>query len=109
MGKWTIVMDCRFPAALVPAGCRVFDYEIRAVPEDGSKPLVKKFLSPGYPLLAKHEPKTMRFWFDVAELPQDVDYAVEVRAFNCFGKASRPLVSGVWHSVPGLDKVVRDK
>ena len=106
MGKWTIVMDCRFPAALVPEGCRVFDYEIRAVPEDGSEPLVKKFLSPAYPLLAKHEPKTMRFWFDVAKLPQDVDYRLEVRAFNCFGKSSEPIVSGIWHSVPGLEKVV---
>ena len=104
-GKWAIVMDCRFPAACVPAGCRVFDYEIRAVPADGSKPLAKKFLSPAYSRMAKYEPKTMRFWFNVAELPQDVDYRLEVRAFNCFGKASRPIVSGIWHSVPGLEKV----
>jgi len=54
-------------------------------------------------MAAKREPARQRFWFDVAELPQDVDYAVEVRAFNCFGKASRPLISGVWHSVPELD------
>ena len=47
----------------------------------------------------------MRFWFDAAEVPQDVDYTLEVRACNCFGKASRPLVSKVWHSVPGLSKV----
>ncbi len=46
-----------------------------------------------------------RFWLNVAELQQDVDYVVKVRGLNCFGKASRPLVSGVWHSVPGLDKV----
>ena len=48
----------------------------------------------------------MRFWFDVAGLPQDVDYRLEVRAFNCFGKSSEPIVSGIWHSVPGLEKVV---
>ncbi len=104
-GKWVIVMNCEFPSAVPSAGERVFDYEIRAVPKDGSKPLVKKFLSPAYPRMAKFEPESQRFWFDVAELPQDVDYVIEVRAFNCYGKASRPLVSGVRHSVPGLDKV----
>ena len=79
------------------------------MPKDGSKPMAKKFLSPAYSRMAKYEPKGQRFWFDVAELPQDVDYVVEVRAFNCFGKESRPLVSGVWHSVPGLDKVKKDQ
>ena len=108
-GKWVIVMNCEFPSAVPPAGGRVFDYEIRIVPKDGSEPMAKKFLSPAYSRMAKHEPKMQRFWFDVAELPQDVDYVVEVRAFNCFGKASRPLVSGVWHSVPGLDKVKKDQ
>jgi hypothetical protein len=78
---------------------------MRIVPNDASAPMVKKFLSPAYSRMAKHEPALQRFWLDVATLPQDVDYVVEVRAFNCFGKASRPLVSGVWHSVPGLDKV----
>ena len=104
-GKWIIVMNCEFPSAVPPTGERVFDYEIRVVPADGSEPIVKKFLSPAYSRMSKYEPKSQRFWFDVAELPQDVDYVVEARAFNCFGKASRPLVSGVWHSVPGLDKV----
>ena len=107
-GKWVIVMNCEFPSAVPPAGGRVFDYEIRIVPKDGSKPMAKKFLSPAYSRMAKYEPKGQRFWFDVAELPQDVDYVVEVRAFNCFGKESRPLVSGVWHSVPGLDKVKKE-
>ena len=107
-GKWTIAMVCEFPAAIMPAGERVFDYEIRAVSQDGSAPLVKKFLSPAYAKMAKYELKKMRFWFDVAELPQDVDYRIEARAFNCFGKSSAPLVSRVWHSVPGLDKVKKD-
>ena len=103
-GKWAIVMNCEFPAAIMPRGERVFDYEISAVLKNGSKPLVKKFLSPAYPRMAKYEPKTMRFWFDVAELPQDVDYVLEARAYNCFGKASEPLVSGTWHSRPGTIK-----
>ena len=106
-GKWIIAMDCRFPAAAMPEGERVYDYEIRAVPKDGSASLVKKFLSPAYAKMAKYEPKTMRFWFDVAELPQGVDYTLEARAFNCFGKASAPLVSGVRRSVPGLAEAKR--
>ena len=103
-GRWTIVMNCEFPTAVVPGGGRVFDYEIRAVPSDGSEPLVKRFISPAYSKLAKHEPARQRFWFDVAELPQDRDYRLEVRAFNCFGKSGAPLVSPVLHGKPGFDR-----
>ncbi len=92
-GKWTIVMTCEFPSAVVPDGWRVFDYEIRAVPKDGSAPLVKKFLSPAYHKLPCCEPVRQRFWFDVAELPQGKDYTIEVRACNCFGKASSPIMA----------------
>jgi len=109
MGKWAIVMDCRFPSAEMPEGSRVFDYEIRAVPKDGSQPLVKYFFSPAYAKLARFEPKEQRFWFDVAELPQDKEYVIEVRARNCFGKRSAPLVSGVWHGKPGLSTAVSTK
>jgi len=104
-GKWTIVMDCQFPSAVMPAGSRVFDYEIRVVPADGSAPLVKRYVSPAFSYLAKHEPKWQRFWFDVAELPQDKAYRIEVRAFNCFGRASSPLVSEQRQVTPGLGKV----
>ena len=101
-GHWTIVMNCEFPSARVPDGHRVFDYEIRAVPKDGSAPLVKSFFSPAYVSLPKDEPERQRFWFDVAELPQDKDYAIEVRARNCYGLGSVPLVSGTWRGKPGL-------
>ena len=105
-GKWTIVMTCEFPSATVPEGWRVFDYEIRAVPKDGSKPLVKLFYSPAYHKLPSCEPARQRFWFDVAELPQDKDYVIEVRARNCFEKASAPITAGrVFHGKPGLEKV----
>ena len=106
-GKWTIVMMCEFPSALVPAGWRVFDYEIRAVPKDGTAPLVKRFFSPAYHKLPACEPARQCFWFDVAELPQDKDYNLEVRACNCFGKASAPLVSRLFHGCPGLAKARR--
>ncbi len=107
-GRWAIVLDCRFPSAETAFGHRVFDYEIRAVPRDGSDPLVKYFYSPAYPKMAKFEPKTQRFWFNVAELPQDREYVVEVRARNCFGRRSEPIVSGVLRGKPGLDKVAKD-
>ena len=107
-GKWTIVMMCEFPSAVVPEGWRVFDYEIRAVPKDGSKPLVKRFYSPAYHKLPSCEPERQRFWFDVAELPQDKDYTIEVRARNCFEKASEPIVAQrVFHGRPGLGKAKR--
>ena len=101
-GKWIIVMNCEFPSATPSEGERVFDYEIRAVPKDGSEPLVKKFLPPAYAKMEKYEPARQRFWFDVAELPRDKDYVIEVRARNCYGKESRPLVAAVWRSEPGL-------
>ena len=103
-GFWTIVMNCEFPSAVMPDGHRVFDYEIRAVPTDGSEVLVKRFLSPAYPKMAKYEPARQRFWFDVAELPQDKDYRIEVRARNCFECVSTPLVSRIFRGLPGLDK-----
>ena len=103
-GYWVIVMNCEFPSAVMPEGHRVFDYEIRVVPTDGSEALVKRFLSPAYPKLAKYEPARQRFWFDVAELPQDTDYRIEVRARNCFECVSAPLVSRIFRGQPGLDK-----
>jgi len=95
-GKWVIVMHCTLPTAVMPDGGRVFDYEIRAVTEDGSTPLVKRFLSPAYHKLAKYEPAVQRFWFDADELPKGRRYRLEVRARNCFGKAGKPVFSETW-------------
>ncbi len=95
-GHWTIVLNCEFPSAVVPKGSRVFDYEIRAVPKDGSKPLVKYFFSPAYPKMAKFEPPRQRFWFNVEELPKGKACSIEVRARNCFGRSSEPLVAPIW-------------
>ena len=106
-GHWTIVMQCVFPSARMPAGSRVYDYEIRAVPGDGSEPMVKRFVSPAFAKMAKYEPKRQRFWFDVAELPQDKDYVLEVRARNCFGKCSEALVSKTLRGKPGLGRAKR--
>jgi len=101
-GSWCAVMACRFPSASIADGTRVYDYEIRAVPKDGSKPMVKRFLSPAYAKLPKYEPEMQFFWFDVADLPQDREYVIEIVARNYFGKCSRPIVSGVRRGKPGL-------
>ena len=106
-GRWAIAMECVFPTAEIASGHRVYDYEIRAVPKDGSKPLVKRFISPAYARMAKYEPEYQRFWFNVAELPQDREYVIEVRARNCFGRSSLPIVSESWRGKPGLGKANR--
>ena len=103
--KWVIVMNCEFPAAVPEPDSRVWDYEIRAVFADGTKPLVKKFLSPAFAYTAAHEPERMRFWFDVKELPEDKEFYLEVRASNCFGKVSRPIRSKTMRTFPGYGKV----
>ena len=103
-GHWAIVMNCEFNSAKMPAGHRVYDYEIRVLPEDGTDPLVKRFLSPAYPLLAEAEPERQRFWFDVAEIPQNKKFTVEIRARNFFCKASRPLRSARFCAIKGVNK-----
>lgn len=102
-GNWAIILDCRFPSATMPGGGRVYDYEIKAVPADGSAPLVRRFVVTSFGRLAKYEPPEQRFWFDARDLPQDKDYVVEVRARNSFGGASEPIASAVWHGCPGLE------
>lgn len=94
-GKWVIALVCRFPSAKMPDGSRVYDYEIRAVPTDGSAPLVKRFVSPAFAKLPKYEPAVQCFWFDTKLLPVERDFVIEVCARNCFGKCGKPLVSAV--------------
>lgn len=100
-GKWEIVMVAHFPNAAAVADARAFDYEIRAVPADGSKPMVKRFLSPAFHKLKDDEPARMTFWFNVLDLPQDVEYRIEVYPRNCFGVCGNPLVSGPRRGKPG--------
>lgn len=104
-GESVAVMSCEFPTAVLPGGGRAADYEIRAVAKDRSGGCAKCFVSPAFAQLAKYEPPRQHFWFDAAELPQDKDYVIEVRARNCYGKASRPLVSETLHGCPGLAEI----
>ncbi len=100
-GKWEIVMVAEFAAANGVAKARAFDYELRAVPTDGSKPMVKRFLSPAFHKLKEDEPERMKFWFNVLDLPQDKEYRIEVYPRNCFGTCGKPLVSAPRRGKPG--------
>jgi hypothetical protein len=100
-GKYAIVMVANFPNARAVSAARAFDYEIRAVPTDGSKPMVKKFLSPAFHKLKEDEPARMTFWFNVLDLPQDREYRIEVYPRNCFGVCGKPLVSAPRRGKPG--------
>ena len=100
-GKWQIAQVAVFPAAKAVPKARAFDYELRAVPTDGSKPMVKRFLSPAFHKLKEDEPDCMKFWFNVLELPQDKEYRIEVYPRNCFGACGRPLVSAPRRGKPG--------
>ena len=106
-GGWAIVMNCEFPAAVAAAGDRVLRYDIRAVPADGSEGGVWKFLNPAYARHPKHDPKDLRFWFDVRGLLQDRDYVLEAVAYNAFGKPSAPIRSRALRGVAGLERVKR--
>ncbi len=104
-GHWAIVFVLDFPAADAVRSARVFDYEMRAVPADGSAPVVKRFLSPAFHKLPKDEPRHVRFWMDSMDMPQDVEYRIEVYPRNCFGACGKPLVSAPRRGKPGKDKV----
>ncbi|MDD3544235.1 MAG: metallophosphoesterase [Kiritimatiellae bacterium] len=103
-GHWAIFMSLEFPSAHA-AGGRVFDYEVKAVGEDGKVMAVKRFLSPGFYKAACHEPEIQVFRFNAMELPETGRYRLKVTARNCFGAESAPLVSRVFESKPGKDKV----
>ena len=100
-GKWAIVMVAGFPAAKAVPEARAFDYELRAVLADGTIAVRKRFLSPAFHKLKEDEPDRMTFWLNVLDLPQDVEYHIEVYPRNCFGVCGRPLVSTPRRGKPG--------
>ena len=100
-GKWEIVLVAGFPTAKGVPEARAFDYELRAVPTDGSAAVVKRFLSPAFHKLKEDEPERMTFWMNVLDLPQDKEYRIEVYPRNCFGVCGKPLVSAPRRGKPG--------
>lgn len=97
-GKWVIVVECRFPSAMIVDGTRVYDYELRVVSSNGSVKFSKLYFSPAFAEPRVNEPKAQRFWFGADELPRDIDCRVEAVARNSFGKCSAAIYSRWLHA-----------
>ena len=103
-GHWAIVMRLDFPSAKAPKG-RVFDYEVRVEMEDGTVPVVKRFLAPAFYKLECDEPASQNFAFNAIDLPEYGKYRFRVYPRNCFGACGKPIESKVFESKPGKAKV----
>ena len=103
-GEPAVPMVCTFPAAIAPNGYRIDRYRIRALLDDGTPKMTKCFVDPAFGRAPKHCQKTMQLWFDVKDLPQGVNYRLEVTATTPLGKYSAPIYSKVQRSEPGLEK-----
>ena len=105
-GHWAIMMMLDFPSAKARKG-RVYDYEVRIEMEDGSTPVVKRFLAPAFYKLERDEPAVQSFAFNVKDLPEIGRYRFRVYPRNCFGSCGRPIESKIFESKPGKDKVLK--
>lgn len=104
-GHWAIMMKLEFPSAKARKG-RVFDYEARVEMEDGSVPVVRRFLAPAFYMLERDEPAEQSFLFNAKDLPESGRYRFRVYPRNCFGACGRPIQSKVFESKPGKSKVL---
>ena len=105
-GHWAIMMRLEFPSARAPKG-RVFDYEVRVEMEDGTVPVVKRFLAPAFYRLERDEPAAQSFLFNAMDLPEHGRYCFRVYPRNCFGACGRPIASRTFESKPGKEKSKR--
>jgi hypothetical protein len=105
-GHWAIMMMLEFPSAKARKG-RVYDYEVRIEMEDGTVPVVKRFLAPAFYKLEHEEPAAQSFAFNAKHLPERGKYRFCVYPRNCFGACGSPIASKVFESKPGQDKAVR--
>ncbi len=105
-GHWAIMMRLEFPSARAPKG-RVFDYEVRVEMEDGTVPVVKRFLAPAFYRLERDEPAAQSFLFNAMDLPEHGRYCFRVYPRNCFGACGKPIASRTFESKPGKEKSKR--
>ena len=102
-GHWAIMMRLEFPSARAPNG-RVFDYEVRVEMEDGTVPVVKRFLAPAFYRLERDEPAAQSFLFNAMDLPEHGRYRFRAYPRNCFGACGKPIESRTFESKPGKEK-----
>ena len=107
-GHWAIMMMLEFPSAKARRG-RVYDYEVRVEMEDGSVPVVKRYLAPAFYKLEREEPAAQSFAFNAKHLPESGRYRFRVYPRNCFGACGAPIESKVFESKPGKDKLAKSK
>ena len=107
-GHWAIMMMLEFQSAKARKG-RVYDYEVRIEKEDGTVPVVKRFLAPAFYKLEHEEPSAQSFAFNAKDLPEYGKYRFRVYPRNCFGACGRPIESKVFESKPGKDKIKESK
>jgi hypothetical protein len=107
-GHWAIMMMLEFPSAKVLKG-RVYDYEVRIEMEDGTVPVVKRYLAPAFYKLEREEPAAQSFAFNAKHLPESGKYRFRVYPRNCFGVCGRPIESKVFESKPGKEKIIKPK
>ena len=105
-GHWAIMMMLDFPSAKAHKG-RVYDYEVRIEMENGSIPVVKRFLAPAFYKLERDEPAFQSFAFNAKDLPEVGRYRFRVYPRNCFGACGRPIESKVYESKPGKEKLLK--
>lgn len=105
-GHWAIMMMLDFPSAKARNG-RVFDYEVRIEMEDGSVPVVQRFLAPAFYKLEREEPKMQSFAFNAKHLPETGKYRFRIYPRNCFGACGKPIESKVFESKPGKEKIAK--
>ena len=75
--------------------------------EDGSVPVVRRFLAPAFYRLERDEPSAQSFMFNAKDLPESGKYRFRAYPRNCFGACGKPIESKVFESKPGKDKATR--
>ena len=89
-----------FPAAEARGGCRTFEYEVRALAVtddlDGMVVSTRRALAPDYHLPAVRAGRRGEVRFPLADFVPNTGYRFEVRPLECFGRAGRPILSGLW-------------
>ena len=82
-----------FPAAKTVDKCRTFEYEVRAVDQEGGKVLSRRVMAPGFNLPEQDCALQGECLFEVAEFAKGTTVRFEVRASECFGTKGDPIVS----------------
>jgi hypothetical protein len=82
-----------FPAAKTVAKCRVFEYSVRALDEDGKALVSRRVMAPGFNVPQEKCDRPGECLFLASELPSGTNVKFEVRASECFGAKGPAIFS----------------